>query len=279
MQNKPARILLAGLLLPWAPSLWSQASLTGKITEKLNGAPINGVMVVLEHPNKIVISNGDGEFKIDGLQEGLKIHALYKKAGYGSCFRDVALTGPKTDGSVGLYKNLTKPSYWSGVSKSIEAGAQDPAAKRNAYERAWIEINDSTLTPEAKVAAAHQFQTGMGSVASDNAALASLQAYSLLDKSDIAQANKEFHKAISGSTKLNGTRIELPGTVAADVAAQQLYQAKKSGDIPKEFLSDFKTAYGDQATVALEKKFDGVKKGDYVPGSGPGGKDGVLAGP
>jgi hypothetical protein len=121
------------------------------------------------------------------------------------------------------------------------------------YGEAWKGVDGSTLSAEAKSSAAHAFAAKLSPKAL--AALASsFQDYSKTDLDSILKAKEEFGYAIDGNVKLQGQKRVVPGNVAADIAAQQLYRRNNSAEIPDNFLKDFKGIYGDKAANMLKDK-------------------------
>jgi len=237
--------------------VWSQtATLTGYVLDRENDQPIDGARVSIVGSPRPVLSNGDGKYTIPGLTRGKKVSVTYAADGYGTPEKpdEVSLDKNPTEHTIHLYKNIPLQAYWIDVSKAVQGEAEDtqPQIRWHVYGEAWKDVEGSTLSAEAKWSAAHAFAAKLSPEAF--AALASFQAYSKTDLDSILKAKDEFGIAIDGNLKLQRQKAVVPGSVAADIAAQQLYRRNSPAEIPDNFFQDFKGIYGDKAANMLKDK-------------------------
>jgi hypothetical protein len=242
----------------YLPSLWcQQATLTGIIRDHKTNKPLDGAGVIIANSTKTATSNSEGEYRVSGLPLGGKVMAVYKMDGYGARLEEITLTKQNTEHDEPLYQDLVLVSDWDGVTRTLAASsAKDPATRRSGFWAAWKEVDDSSLSPEAKAAAAHSFLKVLGpglAGATDPDSASSLRAYSTIDRSRISDAKADFQTAITGTGTLRGKNALVPGNVAADIAAQQINE-QGSPEVPKDFLGDFRVVYGAKAASALVDK-------------------------
>ncbi len=80
-----ARVLriLVGILLaaPWARAQSNRATLSGTIVDKVSGAPLAKVEIILTGNSRTVVSDSVGDFRFDSLPSGL-VRFLVRAAGY-----------------------------------------------------------------------------------------------------------------------------------------------------------------------------------------------------
>jgi hypothetical protein len=240
------------------PSLWcQQATLTGVILDHKDSKPIESAEVVIANSTKSATSNSEGKYVISGLPLGGKVKAVYKAGGYGARPEDITLTNENTEHNEALDQDVVLVSYWDGLADTlVKSGSRDGQTRSKEFWAAWKEVDDSTLSPEAKAAAARSFLKvlgpGLASPADPDAAN-SLRAYSTVEGNRISDAKVDFQTAITGTGTLRGKNALVPGNVAADIAAQQI-NVKGSPEVPKDFLGDFKVVYGAKAASALVDK-------------------------
>ena len=208
----------------------------------------------IEMTEKRATANEDGEFEIVGLAQGAKIRAIYKQRGYGSTSATYILNGRKTVVSVHMFNDVSRESdYWSTAAKTIQKQAQgsEPAAK--AYNNVWGQVNNSTISPEAKADAAHEFRKLYGKAPIPD----SLIEYYELDPNTIANARENFTEILAGKLAFI-QNPKLKPAVAADIPAKQAYQA---GKLPDGFVTAFQNIDGSLAATDLKNKYEieGIK--------------------
>jgi Carboxypeptidase regulatory-like domain len=240
--------------------LWGeQVSLFGSVLDKRDGSPIEGVDVRIGNKPKAT-SNDQGRYLVPGLQPNQKITVVCRKGGYVELRPQVVqLVSPKTEYNPWLFKDDDDIAYWhdwsAGVLASVQKQTSDPRVQSKLYAQEWKDIEESSLSPAAKGTAARQ----LGDVLPPKVSVPpSLLAYRQVDNKMIEVAQSKFHLVLTGDEALRNVHFDIPGTVAADVAAKQVgAQIRKVGKqykVPKGFIGDFQIMWGADNTNRFKTK-------------------------
>jgi hypothetical protein len=252
---------LCGLVISCHAPLWCQASLTGHVRNKNGNSGINGASVSVSEGGRSATTNTDGWYRISGLKLGQKVHAVYQKAGYGPSSGDVTLSDKETVCDVPLYQEwgTATVGYYGTIFVSARKSADsavDSQTRSRIYTIAWNDLDSSALSPKAKAAAAYEFQNVID--VQSFYAPGSLRDYGQVNVSTISNVETDFGKAIRGEGRITRT-ASVPPSVAADIAAKELYDWGNPHEMPAVFLVDFKERYGTKATDILQYR---VAKGN-----------------
>jgi hypothetical protein len=251
--NRPKTLQLAFAYLLACTSLvlGQHVALKGNIQDACNHLPIDaGAVVVRDKP--IGTSNTDGQYRVEGLQPR-KVKVIYRAAGYGARPYDVSLISPETTQLAELFRDTNDGPYWdhcsAGFRDAVQRQTNDPGVQSTLYAQHWEAIEASSLSPVVKVSAARY----LGDVMPPGVRPPQgLLAYRQVDNKLIEAAQSKFYVVLRGDGSLRNVHFDIPGTVAADVAAKQVgEQIKKVGKqymVPKDFMGDFQVMWGADVT-------------------------------
>jgi hypothetical protein len=224
--------------------------LTGHVTDRFVGTPINGVQVVIDQPRGV--TGPDGKYLVQSLS-GATVSVIYKKDGYDTKREDVPLEGVLTNHDTQLTKNTAVDAYWFGAAQKIHERNTGQAAQQQAFISAWKEIDGSTLTPGAKASAARQFYVVLP-LKTDIPV--SFSAYKDVDPALLPDAATGIERAVAGSEALSVSPAKIPAPVAEDIAATQVTNFEKAHrkQVNAKFYADFTNLYGSDSSARLIAK-------------------------
>lgn len=228
---------------------WSQGTvLTGTVKDRADNSPIKGANVLI---GKKPVGTSGVDGKYSALIPRGTVHVTYRRIGYGEDTADVAVGNRQVQHDARLLKDTVSTVYWQKVVGSIGADGTDGGERQRNYADLWKQIDASGIAPEAKASAAQEFS---GVIPSMERVPESLQAYRQVDKSLLPDAATTIDRAIAGSGRLPEGPKQIPGVVAADLAAAHVTTFEKNNHqtVRKDFYKYFNAAYGPAASTRLK---------------------------
>lgn len=221
-------------------------SLSGQVKEKYHQTPIEGAQICVGD-QVLGISGHDGTYSVNLHNHG-KIVVVYKQVGYVAQPYGLIVSGA-TKNDAELYKSGANADYWSDAAQIVKMDAAHKLNPMDVYTKAWLQIDSSGLSPEAKAEAAKQL---FNVLPAPNQVPPTLAAYKATDTLNMQDSAKFIDQAILSTDKLKF--VTVPAPVAADIAATQVtrFEKTKNAKVGPKFFEDFNEKFGDDASERLK---------------------------
>ncbi len=178
------------------------------------------------------------------------VTVTYSLPTYDSKTETLILTGGKTVHNVQLIKSTIEQAYWFRAVQVTQASGATPHEKQRAFLAVWKEIDQSTLEPDVKAAAARELVSALP-LKKDTPA--TLTAYSKVDPASLHSVSNGMQEAVNTPNVLSVQSAQVPAVVAADLAAMKVaeYQITTGTKVDPKFFTDFWKTYGPEASTRL----------------------------